>query len=985
MNLAPIWGSLVIFIVCPLLGGLPLIDWITYGVTGRQLKKLGTGNVSVSAAFYHGGKLAGVLAVLSEAGKGILAVLLARAFFPTGSVWEIMAIIAVVIGRYWISQGAGATNAVWGIVAHDAIAAGIIFLTSLIGFTIFCDRKTGKFSALVLLATIIGLRHPQQPEYGITAIALASLLGWIYQQIPDDLDLPATQGRSDTQGMFRFFQGDKTIITLNNKLDANQVGSKAANLSLVKRLGYSVPEGWVLAPGENFKSLVAYLQPSTTAPLVVRSSAIGEDSETASAAGQYLSILDVTNTAALQTAILDCQASYLQNTAREYRRDRAARSSKADRAVAEKSMAILVQRQIEGRFSGVAFSRDPVDPFSQGVAIEALPGKATQVVSGRVNPQRYSVFIPELSPKDSYTDSQITVVRENPTDSNDSLPRDIIESVAFLAREMEDLFDGVPQDIEWTYDGEKLWLLQVRPITTLQPIWTRRIAAEVIPGKIRPLTWSINQPLTCGVWGQLFTVVLGKKAQDLDFSQTATLHFASAYFNATLLGQIFRRMGLPAESLEFLTRGAKFTKPPLTSTLKNFPGLWRLIRREWHLEQNFNQDDLKFFSPSLSLIEQEPVEDLSEAEIIPRIETILELLDKATYYNILAPLSLAIRQAILKVPETALDNTQTPEVEAVKALADMASDTKKLLATEQITMDSCASLFAHIAENSEGESILTRFNCWLNNYGYMSEVATDIAIPRWRDNPAIAREMFTRFFFDRQFRKQTQRSSDKLSSSWQTQIVQNRLNLKGRVSEVYNKLLAHLRWSFLALAQHWLQLKMIDTLEDIFFLSFSEIKAVVAESDIEIKQHLSKLIAQRKQQWQQNKKLTAIPQLVYGNPHPNTLLTPAQLNSQQLVGIGTSPGRIEGSVKIVSSLQQTSNIDHTSILVVPYTDAGWSPLLARAGGLISEVGGRLSHGAIVAREYNIPAVMDVPNATHLLKEGQRVIIDGQTGIVEILD
>ena len=294
-----------------------------------------------------------------------------------------MAIIAVVIGRYWISQGAGATNAVWGIVAHDAIAAGIIFLTSLIGFTIFRDRKTGKFSALVLLATIIGLRHPQQPEYGITAIALASLLGWIYQQIPDDLDLPATQGRSDTQGMFRFFQGDKTIITLNNKLDANQVGSKAANLSLVKRLGYSVPEGWVLAPGENFKSLVAYLQPSTTAPLVVRSSAIGEDSETASAAGQYLSILDVTNTAALQTAILDCQASYLQNTAREYRRDRAPRSSKADRAVAEKSMAILVQRQIEGRFSGVAFSRDPVDPFSQGVAIEALPGKATKIVSGK--------------------------------------------------------------------------------------------------------------------------------------------------------------------------------------------------------------------------------------------------------------------------------------------------------------------------------------------------------------------------------------------------------------------------------------------------------------------------------------------------------------------------------------------------------------------------------------------------------------------------
>lgn len=82
MNLTPIWGSLVIFIVCPLLGGLPLIDWITYAITGRQLTKLGTGNVSVSAAFYHGGKLVGILAVISEAAKGIIAVLLARAFFP---------------------------------------------------------------------------------------------------------------------------------------------------------------------------------------------------------------------------------------------------------------------------------------------------------------------------------------------------------------------------------------------------------------------------------------------------------------------------------------------------------------------------------------------------------------------------------------------------------------------------------------------------------------------------------------------------------------------------------------------------------------------------------------------------------------------------------------------------------------------------------------------------------------------------------------
>ncbi|MEY2832359.1 MAG: hypothetical protein RLZZ574_1617, partial [Cyanobacteriota bacterium] len=95
-------------------------------------------------------------------------------------------------------------------------------------------------------------------------------------------------------------------------------------------------------------------------------------------------------------------------------------------------------------------------------------------------------------------------------------------------------------------------------------------------------------------------------------------------------------------------------------------------------------------------------------------------------------------------------------------------------------------------------------------------------------------------------------------------------------------------------------------------------------------------------------------------------------------------GQIEGVIKVISSLQQSDRIDRHTILVVPYTDAGWSPLLARAGGLISEVGGRLSHGAIVAREYNIPAVMDVDNATNLFHDGQLVRLNGQTGIIEIL-
>lgn len=975
---APIWGSLIVLLVCPLLGGLPLIDWLTYAVTGRQLTKLGTGNVSVSAAFYHGGKVAGILAVISEAGKGVAAVLLTRLFFPTGSVWELLALIALVMGRYWMGKGAGTTNVTWGILAHDIRVFTITILLGGISFTITRDRKQGKIVVLVWLAIVIILFHINEAEYWGAAIVLSSLLWWIYQQIPDDLDLSAKSVNPQSSKVFRFFQASKNILSLDGKLKSHEVGAKAANLALVKRMGYTVPNGWVLSPGEDSQALVNYLQPSSEKPLVVRSSAIGEDSETASAAGQYLSILNVSSKEALKTAILDCQASYLTKSAQSYRSIHQQQTG---------AMAVLVQEQIAGVYSGVAFSRDPVNSLNNGVAIEALPGNATAVVSGRITPQRYQVILPELpssAEPDRNTIQQI-IITPSPEEIVDSIPRDVLESVALLAREMEEIFRGTPQDIEWTYDGSQLWLLQVRPITTLDTIWTRKIAAEVIPGQIHPLTWSINQPLTCGVWGELFTIVLAKKARDLDFNLTATLHYGRAYFNASLLGDIFLRMGLPPESLEFLTRGEKFSKPPISSTIKSIPGLWRLLKREWHLYSDFDRINRDSFEPLLIELEEIPAFELTSTEILTRIDDIIAALEKATYYSILAPLSFAIRQGLFRVSLNDLDNSQTPEVTSMQSLAMIAADTQNLIAKEQITMNSCASLFAYLAENTEGESIINRFNNWLAQYGYLGDVTTDIAVPRWLDNPRPAREMFSRFFFDSVACKQAQAVNKEFNASWLDKLVQNRLNLKGKVSATYSKLLAHLRWSFLALETIWLSENLLSQGGDIFFLEEVEIREIVAKTNqFDVKQ----LIATRQHLWQKEKELKIIPYLVYGNPDESQLIfEPSNLtNSNILTGIGTSSGQIEGTIKVVSNLQQnTQNINKKTILVVPYTDAGWSSLLTLAGGLISEVGGRLSHGAIIAREYGIPAVMDIPYATQLLHDGKRVRIDGQTGLIEILD
>ena len=962
MTLTQVGGVLLIFGICPLLGWLPLIAWVNYALTGRRLRQVGTGNVSVSAAFYHGGKVVGILSVLSEALKGIAAVSLARCFFPSGSAWEIIALAALVVGRYWFGGGAGTTNVVWGYGLHDPIAAGLVFLIGGIGFTLLRERRLGRYGILVLFPLISALRHPENGELIGATIVLAVLLGWIYMKIPDDLDLTPGTAQTDSQPMFRFFRGDRALRSLTDDLDAAQVGAKAATLAHLKRQGYPVPMGWALLPGDDPEPLLALVNPSPQSPLAVRSSAVGEDSETASAAGQYETVLSITSRAALLPAIARCFASYDQPGAAQYRRDR---------DLPEAAMAVLVQQQVAGVFSGVAFSRDPVTRQGDAVAIEALPGSAAQVVSGQATPEAYQVWVPGVSAEWMLPET-LTLAVEGSGD----VPSRLIQQVAYLARHLENHYHGIPQDIEWSYDGQTLWLLQSRPITTLAPIWTRKIAAEVIPGAIRPLTWSLNRPLTCGVWGSLFSLVLGDRAKGLNFNDTATLHYSHAYFNATLLGQTFRRMGLPPESLEFLTQGAKFSQPPIASTLRNLPGLLRLARREWTLERDFQRDDKRRFAPAIADFLRSPAAGLSIPSLFSRIDLILDLLQPATYYSILAPLSAALRKAIFKVADEDLDNSATPEVAALRSLQELAQAARRLLGQQAefavLKSSSEPELFTTLAQTSDGQAILTRLDQLTQYYGYLSQVGTDIAVPTWSEEPQPVQSLFAQFCLN----PPTATAPPQRPVS----RVQRRITLKGRVTEVYSRLLAELRGCFVALEKHWLGAGLLRESGDIFYLELAEVRQLEQSGA-----DYGTRIAQRQSQLEHDRALTTIPFLVYGDDPPIPV-SPGNLQSaQQLLGIGASSGVVEGRVKVVRNLTEMPTVDRDTILVVPYTDSGWAALLARAGGIISEVGGRLSHGAIVAREYRIPAVMNIPNATQQLQDGQLLRIDGQQGTIDFLD
>ncbi|XZN94828.1 MAG: glycerol-3-phosphate acyltransferase [Microcoleus sp.] len=1078
-NLIMLLSIALLLVASFAIGALPLTGWAVRVFAGKDLRVLGTGNIGVSAAFIHGGKVAGIAAVLAEIARGMIPVLAGRFWFPDTPALALALLIPLVAGRYAIARGGGVTNAVWGIFAFSpavAITAGIF------GLLVWrlAEVVWGKGDRARLFASRCGclctpiwfwLWRQNTTEF-LAAAGLACLLFTISLRQGDDMALSKSE----------------KLLSLDNSLDAKVCGDKAAKLSLLKRAKFNVPPGWILLQGNpNLAprgesqppptppkggsqppltalggsqpplTLLGESQPPPTPPkggkkegrkreelsisdaviqhltsqipnqMIVRSSAVGEDGDISSAAGQYQTIGPVSTAAQLREAINCCRQSYWTSEAVAYRRQR---------QLPDTQMAVLIQPYIDGQVAGVMFTRNPLDGGSQ-VIIEALPGGAESVVGGQITPVHLEI---DFSTSESLQASFIKL------ENNSFIAHSIVAELVKQAQAIEEFFHGIPQDIEWSWDGEQIWILQSRPITNLQPFWTRTIAAEVIPGAIRPLTWSINRPLTCGVWGEIFQVVLGDRAANLNFNETATLLGSHAYFNATLLGEIFRMMGLPEQGLEFLLRGQKMGKPPLGKILPSLPGLWRLVQRERALNGKFKSDRTGIFLPAIQKLQKSEVNPplpqvnpglfhsqinhrfvgvvdgaclpssstgemgagtgappLQENEtalplppprgerrgdntqdlmgLLERTEQIQEWLKPITYYNILGPIGLAIRKAIFRVPDEWLDNDNAPEIASVRALQHLAQKLRQAAISQSDETISTAKLAQIFAESS---ALQAEFVQWLDTYGYLSEVGTDIAVATWREQPEAYQKLLLTMAQKSVVTNLDAKQKLGLTfwQKWRLDKCQERARVKNEISQVYARLLAHLRWTFLAIEAGGLAMGVFQEAGDIFYLEFGEIQQWIRSGD---RVSFQDTISQRRAQLKVDR-LRPIPPVVYGNLLPNSqekTRTPATSTTKIIQGIPASIGRVEGLVKICRTV--TTDLGENAIVVVPYTDAGWAPLLLGATAIISEVGGQLSHGAIIAREYKIPAVMNIPEATTRFRDGQKVRVDGYLGTVELLE
>ncbi|TAH28131.1 MAG: PEP-utilizing protein, partial [Oscillatoriales cyanobacterium] len=352
-----------------------------------------------------------------------------------------------------------------------------------------------------------------------------------------------------------------------------------------------------------------------------------------------------------------------------------------------------------------------------------------------------------------------------------------------------------------------------------------------------------------------------------------------------------------------------------------------------------------------------------------------------TYYNILGPIGLAIRKAIFRVDDDWLVNDTAPEIASVRALQELAEKLREVAiyqSGENVSAAQLAQIF------TESLALQADFEQWLDIYGYLSEVGTDIAVPTWREQPETYRKLLITLA-----QKPTVANSaatGKLSltfaQKWRLNKCQERAIVKSQISEIYARLLAHLRWTFLAIEACGLEMQVFQEPGDIFYLEFGEIQQWIRSgASVSFQETISlrrdRLLADRDR---------PIPPVVYGNLLPNSQKRSIDSSTSAtgiMQGIPASIGCVEGFVKICRSV--TTELGENAIAVVPYTDAGWAPLLLGAKAIVAEVGGQLSHGAIIAREYKIPAVMNIAEATTRLRDGQKVRVDGYLGTVELLE
>ncbi|MBA4370991.1 MAG: hypothetical protein C0418_05360 [Coriobacteriaceae bacterium] len=776
-------------------------------------------------------------------------------------------------------------------------------------------------------------------------------------------------------------------------------------------------------------------------PVAARSSALAEDTPGHSFAGQHGTYFS-SDFSELAQHVLDCWASLWSDRAYGYRERNA-----LDHASA--AMAVIVQRLVPADAAGVAFTVDPVTGEPRvvveaclGIGESLVSGRVAPDRFVFSRPELVLVDR-EIAPKTLRLTSDGTgPVREVSVAPRDASLPAITDAqaaeVAGIALAAERVVGG-PADTEWALQGTRLWLLQARPVTTsvvprlptgYRPtIWSNVNAGEVLPDVVTPMTWSVIGPLASG----FVDALLGRLGVHVEIDRLTTLIGGRCYFNATLLGSafdqipmvgggrgvtgIFGGMEASAELLPVLRlppAEADVAKVSRVRALLGIPvvAIW-MLRHTPARARRFIESTRAGTLTFRRRLAEARSEAQTAALVGDSVATLLGMTHMLGFTGVgmmqYGSLSAMTRRWLGDESGTLANRLLAGQggvdsAEAGLALARLAS----LARSEAVVAGAVAGPggWAAVRERLEAVAtttpgtalLLEAWAAFMAEHGHHARGELELATPRWAEQPddvletvralmsapeatdlAIAHER--RAAEAAQTEADIRRHLDPVRrAAFRWTLEQARLGARTRenVKNEGVRSLAAGRQALLALGGHMTARRLLAHPDDIFFLRFAELDAVRSG-----RTDARPLVAARRAQYERDLALAPPPVVVGEWDGRGFTVQPAE--GDELHGLPVSHGVARGRARVIRSLRDGERVRPGEILVAPFTDPGWTPYFVPAAAIVVDMGGLLSHGSIIAREYGLPAVVNVGPATATIRTGDLIEVDGDSGTVRILE
>jgi rifampicin phosphotransferase len=749
----------------------------------------------------------------------------------------------------------------------------------------------------------------------------------------------------------------------------------------------------------------------------VRSSATAEDLPTASFAGQQDTYLNVIGPAAILEHIRRCWASLFTERAVSYRR----RFGFDHRKV---QMAVVVQQMVVAQAAGILFTADPATGNRQLASVEASFGLGEALVSGLVNADSYKVRGDEVISR-TIGSKQLAIraaagggtSRQSVAPERRAQPALTDEQVVRLVqlgRRIEAHF-GRPQDIEWCLVDDELEIVQSRPITTLFPTPTVSDGENHVYVSVghQQMMTDAMKPLGLSFWQLTTPRPMSEAGGRLFVDVTRSL--ASPASRASLLEVFARHDPRITGALQTLVDRGNFVRSlpddaptavpagAATAAIETDPAIVsELTARGQASVARLKRDIRTKTGAALLDFILADIQELKALLFDRRGHQVFMSAIDATFWLNQQLEAWLSEKNVADVLTRSVPNNVTSEMGlALLDVADAIRPHPEVVSfLEDVDDDSFLDVLPRIAGGPEARDAILG---WLDTYGMRCAGEIDITRPRWSEQPRALVSLilgnvksFTPGERERRFEQGKQQASQKQrelldrlralpdgqhkAEETERMIERVRTFIGYREYPKYGMVSRYLvyKQALLEEAERLVQANVLGDKEDIFYLRFEEVQDMVRTRQVD-----GRLIRERKEAFRSYQALRApLILLSNGEAISGTYQRPDSPDGS-LVGLAVSSGTIEGRARVILDIAEAT-LEAGDILVTAYTDPSFTPLFVAIKGLVTEVGGLMTHGAVIAREYGLPAVVGVENATRLIRDGQRIRVNGTDGYVELL-